>query len=90
MTIKKLTGTIIAAKIPKALIGLISEAAFARKATAVVLEVTAMARNERFQAYASLLFSSPAIMVINSLCLQASQKTNMSSAAIPRIMKMVS
>ena len=90
MTIKKLTGTMIAAKIPKALIGLISDKEFARKATAVVLEVTAMARKERLKAYASLLFSSLAIMGINSLCLQASQKTNMSSAAMPRIMKMVS
>ena len=49
MTRKKLTGIIIAAKIPNALIGLMSERAFDRKANAVVLDVTRMALNERFQ-----------------------------------------
>ena len=51
---KKFTGIIIAANIPKALIGLIAEKAFAAKATAVVLEVTVIARNERLNAYAIL------------------------------------
>ena len=39
----KFTGIMIAAKIPNALIGLISDKALARKAIAVVLEVTAIA-----------------------------------------------
>lgn len=47
MTKRKLTGMMIAAKMPKARIGLISERAFARKAIAVVLEVTKIALNER-------------------------------------------
>ena len=47
---RKFTGTMIAAKIPKARIGLISEEALAKKATAVVLEVTAMARNDLLKA----------------------------------------
>ena len=46
MTIKKFTGTMIAAKIPNALIGRISDAALAKKATVVVLEVTAIALND--------------------------------------------
>ena len=54
---RKFIGTMIAAKIPKARIGLISEEALARKATAVVLEVTAMARNDLLKAYAILRFS---------------------------------
>ena len=57
MTImKKLTGIMMAAKIPKERIGLISEAALARKATAVVLDVTMMALNERLKANAILRF----------------------------------
>ena len=44
---KKLTGTIIAAWIPKARIGRMSEIAFARNATAVVDEVTSIELNER-------------------------------------------
>lgn len=50
MTIRKFTGMIIAAKIPKPRIGRISDAALAMKATAVVLEVTAIARKERLKA----------------------------------------
>ena len=46
----KFTGISIAAKIPNARIGLISDSALARKATAVVLEVTRIARNERLKA----------------------------------------
>ena len=48
----------IAAYIPNARMGLTSESAFARNATAVVLEVTAIARNERLKAYAILRRSS--------------------------------
>ena len=50
MTIPKFTGTMIAAKMPKALIGLISEPAFERNAIAVVLDVTKIAPKERLQA----------------------------------------
>jgi len=53
MTIRKLTGIKMAAKMPNARIGLISLSALARKATAVVLEVTRIARNERLNAYAT-------------------------------------
>ena len=44
---RKFTGIIIAAKIPNARIGTISESAFARKATDVVLDVTMMALKAR-------------------------------------------
>ena len=50
MTIPKFTGTMIAAKMPKALIGLMSEPAFERNAMAVVLDVTKIAPKERLQA----------------------------------------
>ena len=43
MTIMKLTGTMIAAKIPKARMGRISLSALAKKAIEVVLLVTRMA-----------------------------------------------
>ena len=46
MTIKKLTGMMIAAKIPKARMGLTSEKAFDRKAKHVVLDVIKMALND--------------------------------------------
>ena len=46
---RKLTGTMIAAKMPNALIGRMSDRAFARNAIAVVLDVTRMARNERLK-----------------------------------------
>ena len=55
---KKFTGIIIAAYIPKVQIGFKSEKTFAKKATAVVLEVTAMALNERLKEQASRLCSS--------------------------------
>lgn len=45
----KLTGMIIAAKMPNALIGLISDSALERKAMAVVLDVTKIALNERLK-----------------------------------------
>ena len=89
ITIRKFTGTIMAAKIPNARIGLISDEALARKATAVVLEVTAIARNDLLKAYAILRLSSAAIAGINPAWRQASQKTKMSSAAIPRTIKIV-
>ena len=50
MTIKKLIGIRMAAKMPNAQIGLISLRALARKATAVVLDVTRIARKERLKA----------------------------------------
>ena len=50
MTIKKFTGIIMAAYIPNARIGRMSERALARKATAVVDDVTAMARKARLKA----------------------------------------
>lgn len=43
-------GIRMAAKLPKARIGLMSERAFAAKATAVVVEVTRMARNDLLKA----------------------------------------
>ena len=49
MTKKKFTGMIIAAKIPNARIGLMSDRALERNAIAVVLEVTRMARNDLLQ-----------------------------------------
>ena len=88
--IMKLTGMIIAAYIPNPLIGLISENALARNATAVVLDVTVMARNERLKAKASLRLSSFLMKCKNSDWRQASQKTKMSSAAIPSTIKIVS
>lgn len=56
MRMAKLTGMMIAAKIPNARIGLMSERAFDRKAIAVVLDVTMMALNERLKANAILRF----------------------------------
>ena len=48
----KLTGMMIAAKIPNARIGRISERAFDKNAIAVVLDVTAMALYDRRKANA--------------------------------------
>ena len=61
MRIRKFTGMSIAAKMPKARIGRMSERAFAAKATAVVDEVTRMARKERLKAKDKRLSSSLAI-----------------------------
>ena len=72
-TMMKFTGTMMAAKIPKARIGRISLEALARKAKHVVLEVTVIARKERLNAYAILLFSSLATKSIRPPCRQASQ-----------------
>ena len=49
MTSIKLTGMIVAAKMPNARIGLMSDRAFDRNAIAVVLDVTRMALNERLK-----------------------------------------
>ena len=46
ITMKKLTGMMIAAKIPKARMGRTSDKALAKKAIDVVLEVTSIARND--------------------------------------------
>ena len=70
---KKFTGIKMAANMPKALIGLMSDSVFARKAAAVVLEVTVIARKERLNEYATRLFSSFDISSRSSDCLQASQ-----------------
>jgi uncharacterized membrane protein YcgQ (UPF0703/DUF1980 family) len=96
-TSMKSAGITMAAKIPKALIGIIGLKTFARKATHVVLDVTNMALADRRIAYAILYFfvsnsgSSPSVTLnsgIVSLCLQASIRTKKSSAAIPRTIKM--
>ena len=50
MTIMKLTGIKIAVKMPNAQIGLMSLSAFAKKATAVVHEVTNMVRKALLKA----------------------------------------
>ena len=86
----KLTGIIIAAKMPNARIGTISDRAFARNATHVVLDVTKIAPKARLKVKAILSFSSFAIYAWSLDCFQASQKTKMSSAAIPSTMKIVS
>lgn len=88
-TKKKFMGIIIPAKIPKALIGIRGLKALAKKATDVVLEVTAIALEALLKVYAILFFlSSPKTLgAIILLYLQASMKTNMSSAAMPRTMK---
>ena len=75
---------------PKARIGMIGDKALAAIATEVVLDVTAMAFAARFQAYASLLYMSPFITGMFSDCRHASQNTKMLSAAMPRMMKMIS
>ena len=64
--------------------------AFAKKATEVVLEVVAVALAALLKEYASLILMSPLINLMFSLCLQASTKTKMSSAAIPNTMKITS
>lgn len=50
ITMKKLTGMMMAAKMPKALIGVMSEATLARKAAAVVVDVTEIALNALLKA----------------------------------------
>lgn len=64
MTMKKLTGMMIAAKMPNARIGRISERAFAMNAIAVVLDVTKIALNERLKVYDILLALSSAMIFI--------------------------
>lgn len=97
-TRRKFAGITIAAKIPKALIGMIGLNTFARKATQVVLDVTNMALAALRTVYAILfyfvfnaLFSVPSgarSSMKVSLWRQASIKTKKSSAAIPSTMKM--
>jgi len=90
MTMKKLTGIMIAAKIPNARIGLMSESALAKNAIAVVLEVTRIARNDLLKLYDMRLARSSAMIAIWPDCLHASQKTKISSAAMPSTIKIVS
>ena len=79
-------GTIAPAKIPNTLIGMISQNMFAKKATAVVLDVIAIARDALLNVYAILLLLLSIIfLLIYSLYLQASTNTKTSSAAIPRM-----
>ena len=78
----------IAAYIPKELIGIIGLKTLAKKATDVVLDVTAVALAALLNEYASLLYLSSAISLKQILCLQASTNTKISSAAIPSTMKM--
>lgn len=62
-TRKKLTGMRTPEKIPKALIGIMGLKTLAKKATAVVLEVTVIARTPLLKAYAILRFlSAPGMM----------------------------
>jgi len=61
ITMRKFTGTIMPANIPKVRMGRRSLEALAKNATAVVLEVIAMALKERLKAYAILRYSSLAI-----------------------------
>jgi hypothetical protein len=58
-TSKKLIGISTPVKIPNALIGIISLKAFAKKATAVVLEVTDIALTPLLKEYAILFLTSP-------------------------------
>ena len=76
------------AKIPKDLIGIKGLKQLAKNATLVVEEVTAIALTALLNEQASLFFLSERMFEsILSLCLHASINTNMSSAAIPRTMK---
>jgi len=69
--------------------GIIGLSVFDKNATAVVLEVTAIALTALFQAYDILIFLSPLKISMQALCLHASMNTKMSSAAIPRTMKII-
>ena len=61
ITMKKLTGIMIAAKMPKARIGRMSLIALARNAMAVVLEVTRIALKDRLKQYDMRLALSSAM-----------------------------
>lgn len=81
-TRRKLTGISTPENIPKALIGIMGLKTLAKKATAVVLDVTVIALTPLLKAYAILFFlSAPGNMCL--LCFQASTNTKISSAAIP-------
>ena len=84
-TKKKLIGIRVPAKIPKALIGIIGLTRFAKKAAAVVAEVTVMALTPLLKEYAILCFLS--LPTISLDCLQASMKTKILSAAMPHTRK---
>ena len=63
----------------------------AKKATEVVLDVKAIALNDRRNVYAILFLRSSFVIIVVSivaLYLQASMKTNISSAAMPSTTKM--
>ena len=79
----------VAAQIPKEDIGIIGFIAFAKNAAEVVLEVVAVAREALRKEQASLLLISLPIYLLLALWRQPSMKTKMSSAAMPKTMKMV-
>jgi hypothetical protein len=81
----KFIGIITAAKIPNDLIGISFEKLEARKANAVVDDVTSIAFDALLQVYAIHEFKSSFLMSLSQPdCFQASVKTKTSSAAIPR------
>jgi len=69
---------------------MIGENTLAKKATDVVLDVIKVALPALLNEYASLLFSSPFSIGMCALCLQASMNTKISSAAIPKTIKITS
>jgi len=69
--------------------GIIGLSVFDKNATAVVLEVTAIALTALFQAYDIRFFLSPLKISMHALYLHASMNTKISSAAIPSTMKMM-
>jgi hypothetical protein len=84
-TKKKLMGINVPANTPKALIGMIGLIRFAKKAAAVVAEVTVIALTPLLKEYAILYFLSAPTISFD--CLQASTNTKISSAAIPQTRK---
>lgn len=79
----------IPAKIPKLDMGMISESPVAKKAAAVVEEVASIAFEARLKVKAIILFLLPSNSFNCKVSLQASMKTNISSAAIPSITKTI-
>ena len=85
--------TISPANIPNAFIGIKGLKKLAKKATAVVLEVKAMALSDLLKVYAILALLSPFFIIVGSilsLYRHASMNTKMSSAEIPRTRKIMS
>ena len=78
-----------AEKIPKDFIGIIGLNPVAKNATAVELDVTAVALAALLNAKDSLLLILPEIYFKPCEYLHPSTNTNISSAAIPRIIKIV-